>query len=132
MAPSRRAFLKHSTALTLALGTAARGDDRSEVVPIDERIRLAATSAPLGMQFRGASAEDARRWQAGFAGTLRSLLGPTRPPAQWDSVLERIVTLDDHVREERILRADGIDPVPFHLLLPRQRAQTRDDSERGP
>src|SRR5262249_54725191 len=118
MAPSRRAFLKHSAALTLALGpaAAARGDDRSEVTPIDERIRLAATNAPLAMQFRGTSADDARRWQAAFADTLRTMLGPARPPARWDSVLERIVTLDDHVREERILRADGVDPVPFHLL----------------
>jgi dienelactone hydrolase len=42
-------------------------------------------------------------------------------------VLVRIVTLDDHVREERLLTTAAIDPVPFHLLLPRDVAQgTRD------
>src|SRR6516165_9090801 len=120
MAMFRRDFIRSSAALVLgpALGATSRGDDRSEVTPIGERIRLAATNAPLAMQFRGTSAEDARHWQSAFAGTLRTLLGPTRPPAEWDSVLERIVTLEDHVREERVLTADGIDPVPFHLLLP--------------
>jgi dienelactone hydrolase len=117
---ARRRFLRQSTALVLgpALPSFA-GADRAEVTPSDERLRLGASNAPLAMQFRGTTAEEARRWQAGFADTLRILLGPTRPPAAWDSVLERIVTLDDHVREERLLTADGLDPVPFHLLLPR-------------
>ena len=117
---ARRTFLRQSTALVLGPALSAfAGADRAEVTPIDERLRLGATNAPLAMQFRGTTAEEARRWQAGFADTLRMLLGPTRPPAVWDSVLERIVTLDDHVREERLLTADGLDPVPFHLLLPR-------------
>jgi dienelactone hydrolase len=106
---------------------AARGDDRHEVTPIDERIRMAATNAPLAMQFRGETGEDAHRWQSAFAGTLRTLLGPIGPPPAWDTVLERIVTLEDHVREERILTADGVDPVPFHLLLPRHVAQGTSD-----
>ncbi len=33
--------------------------------------------------------------------------------------LERRVELSDHVREERVLSAAGIAPVPLHLLLPR-------------
>ena len=128
---ARRAFLRQSTALALGPALSALGaEDRTEVIPINERIRLAATNAPLAMQFRGTTADEARRWQAGFSDTLRTLLGPTRPPAAWDSVLERIVTLDDHVREERLLTADGLDPVPFHLLLPRHVAQG--DPERRP
>ena len=85
----------------------------------DERLRLAASGAPLAMQFHGSTADEARRWQAAFAETLHTLLGPTQPPTAWDSVLEHIVTLEDHVREERLLTAEGVDPVPVHLLLPR-------------
>jgi hypothetical protein len=128
----RRGFLQRAAALAIGPALAARGDDRSEVTPVDQRLRLAATNAPLAMQFRGTSADDARRWQAAFTATLRSLLGTTRPPAAWDVVLERIVTLDDHVREERVLTADGLDPVPFHLLLPRHAAQGSGDPARRP
>jgi dienelactone hydrolase len=71
------------------------------------------------MQFSGTTAEECRRWQDGFAARLRSLLGPHRPPEKWESVLERSVSRDDHVREERLLVAEGLDPVPVHLLLPR-------------
>jgi dienelactone hydrolase len=122
---ARRAFLRQSTALVLAPSLPAlAGVDRAEVTPIDERLRLAATNAPLAMQFRGTTPEDARRWQAGFADALRTLLGPIQRPVTWEPVLERIVTLDDHVREERLLTADGLDPVPLHLLLPRHAAQS--------
>ena len=76
---ARRTFLRRSTALVLGPALPAfAGSDRAEVTPIDERLRLGATNAPLAMQFRGTTAEDARRWQAGFAETLRMLLGPAR------------------------------------------------------
>jgi dienelactone hydrolase len=130
---ARRDFLRYAAALTL--GPALRtfgGPDSAEVAPIDERLRLAATGAPLAMQFRGTTADDARRWQAAFSETLRTLLGPTHPPTAWDSVLERIVTLDDHVREERLLTADGVDPVPLHLLLPRHGAPGQASPDRRP
>jgi dienelactone hydrolase len=130
---SRRGFLRYATALGVSPGLRAfAGPDSAEVAPIDERIRLAASGAPLAMQFRGTTADDARRWQAAFGETLRALMGPTRPPAAWESVLERIVTLDDHVREERLLRADGVDPVPVHLLLPRHAAQGPSVTDRRP
>src|SRR4051794_18243631 len=93
---SRREFLRQSAAIALAPTLAALGDDRTEVTPIDERVRLAATKAPLAMQFHGTTADEARRWQSAFGDTLRSLLGPIRPPSVWESVLERIVTNDDH------------------------------------
>jgi dienelactone hydrolase len=120
---TRRTFLRRSAAMVLGPAAAARAADRAEVRPSDERLRLAATNAPLAMQFRGTSPDEARRWQAAFADTLRTRLGPTRPPVEWESVLERIATFDDHVREERLLTADGVDPVPFHLLLPRHVSQ---------
>jgi dienelactone hydrolase len=119
----RRAFLRHAAAIALGPALTVRGADRTEVSPVNERIRLAATNVPLAMQFRGSTADEARRWQSAFADTLRTLLGPIRPPTASDSVLERIVTLEDHVREERLLTADGLDPLPFHLLLPRHVSQ---------
>jgi dienelactone hydrolase len=77
------------------------------------------TAAPLAMQFHGSTADEAHQWQSQFAAKLNELLGPYRPPAKWDCVLERRVELSDHVREERVLSAPGVAPVPFHLLLPR-------------
>ena len=74
------------------------------------------------MQFRGSTGDDARRWQAEFLARLNDLLGPYRPPEKWDCTLERRVELSDHVREERVLSAAGIAPVPLHLLLPRDAA----------
>jgi dienelactone hydrolase len=74
------------------------------------------------MRFTGDTEADCRAWQERFAAKLRALLGPHRPPEKWDVVLERRVTLDDHVREERRLVAAGLDPVPLYVLLPRDRA----------
>jgi dienelactone hydrolase len=71
------------------------------------------------MKFTGSTAEECRSWQEGFVAKLRSLLGPHQPPTSYGSVLERTVEFDDHVREERVLTAEGIAPLPVYLLLPR-------------
>jgi len=94
-------------------------DEPVDVPSIKERIGVLAGRAPLASRLTGSTADECRRWQAGFAAQLRSLLGPHRPPDRWHSVLERTVTLDDHVREERVLTAEGIAPLPLHLLWPR-------------
>jgi dienelactone hydrolase len=114
----RRDVLRLAAApLVGAIGGAARADE-VDVPPIRERIRALADGAPLSLRFTGATADECRRWQAEFAAKLRSLLGPHRPPPSWKTVLERTVTLDDHVREERVLTAEGFPPLPMHLLLP--------------
>ena len=64
-----------------------------------DSIRQLAAEAPLCMQFRGATAEECRRWQREFAAQLRLLLGPHAPPKQWRIVVERTVTLADHHRD---------------------------------
>jgi dienelactone hydrolase len=117
----RRNFLRLAfTSLAWATGPpSADGTDVAEVPAIGARVRAMADQAPLAMQFQGSTADELRRWQSGFSAKLRSLLGPHRPPARWDSALERSVTLDDHVREERVLSAEGVAPLPLHLLLPR-------------
>jgi hypothetical protein len=93
------------------------------VPTVDEQIRELAEGAPLGMVFRGRTAEQLRTWQAGFAAKLHELLGPFRPPAEWETDLERSVDLGDHRREELILTARGHPPLPVYLLLPRQTAE---------
>ncbi|HEX4148892.1 MAG TPA: alpha/beta hydrolase family protein [Pirellulales bacterium] len=120
----RRHFLQATTA---ALCAAARIDrliaaepSSAGIAPIGERMQSLETAAPLAMQFVGRTADEARQWQAQFAARLNELLGPYRPPEKWDCILERRVELSDHVREERVLSAAGIAPVPFHLLLPRE------------
>lgn len=117
----RRDLLRLALApLAWAAGRAtARGAGPVEVPVIGERVRAMAEQAPLALRFQGATAEELGRWQAEFSGKLRSLLGPHRPPARWRSTLERTVTSDDHVREERVLSAEGVAPLPLHLLLPR-------------
>ncbi|HEY5314089.1 MAG TPA: prolyl oligopeptidase family serine peptidase [Pirellulales bacterium] len=85
---------------------------------VDERIKTAAGDAPLAMQFSGTSPEECRRWQGEFSAKLRALLGPFDPPAKWNCVLQRTVRLEDHTREERVLVAQGVPPVPIYVLLP--------------
>lgn len=122
----RREFLRVLPATAIAAGAVARlhaaEDPADTVLPIGARMAALEEAAPLAMQFRGKSADEARRWQAEFAFKLRELLGPHRPPAKWDCRLERRVELSTHVREERLLTADGLAPVPFYLLLPRDNA----------
>jgi dienelactone hydrolase len=95
------------------------------VAPIDQRIEALVERAPLSMLFRGTTAEECRRWQAEFAERLRSLLGPHQPPGHWTNVLERRTELTDHVREEHLLTAPGLPPVPFYLLIPPSRRPGR-------
>jgi dienelactone hydrolase len=116
----RRKFLQSAVAACAAASCArlVAGEDRSAVPTVNERIKAAAGAAPLAMQFSGSSAEECRRWQGEFSGKLRALLGPFDPPAKWTCVLERTVRLDDHTREERLLVAPGLPPVPIYVLLP--------------
>jgi len=123
----RRAFLFRAAASVLfgSLPRRARPDEPPVVPIVDERIRRLASHAALAMQFPGGSADECRRWQQRFAAKLRELLGPHAPPAEWQVNTERVVELDDHVRQELVLVADGHPALPVYLLLPRHR-------DRGP
>jgi dienelactone hydrolase len=114
---SRRCFLAGCGTAWLTGQLAAQ--DPVVVPAIDERIRQQAADAALAMQFRGSSAEECRRWQADFAARLRMLLGPHAPPAQWRTTVERSVDRDDHRRQELVLAAEGVPPLPLHLLVPK-------------
>lgn len=63
----------------------ARGSDPPEVPAIGDRVRALADREPLAMRSRGSTADDLRHGQFEFSEMLRSLLGPHRPPARWDS-----------------------------------------------
>lgn len=96
----------------LAMWGAAAGD-------IHQEIRKLAAQAPLSMQFRGRTAADCRRWQRAFAAKLGELLGPHQPPQRWETIREQSLDLEDHRREELLLRAEGHRDLPVHLLIPR-------------
>jgi hypothetical protein len=114
--PSRRQFLIGSGAALLTDGAPAAQAVR--VPTVDEHIRRLADDAPLRSRFQGNTAAECRQWQADFAATLRTLLGPHRPPAQWQTTVERTVELPDHRREELVLTAAGHPPLPVYLLSP--------------
>lgn len=82
-------------------------------------IRRLAENAPLRMRFGGGSAEACREWQKAFRAKLGELLGPYEPPRRWETIRERSVELEDHRREELVLRAEGCRDLPVYLLLPR-------------
>src|SRR5206468_3735330 len=47
------------------------------------------------------------------------------PPDKWQTVTERTAELDDHRREELVLKAEGHPPLPLYLLTPKQKADRR-------
>jgi dienelactone hydrolase len=118
----RRDFVRLSAAAALGVPCAnrARADEPVAITSVGARIEALAANAPLAMSFRGSTASECRLWQAEFAAKLRSLLGPHRPPESWQCTLERTVDCDDHIREERVLNAEGVAPLPLHLLLPKR------------
>jgi dienelactone hydrolase len=91
------------------------------VPTINERLDVMTEHPPLAMQFRGTTADECRKWQAEFAAKLRSLLGPYQPPEQWSAskIDSHTIAFDDHTREEWVLTADGVPPVPLYLLVPK-------------
>ena len=84
-----------------------------------------ADHAPLSMEFRGTTAAECRAWQQQFASKLGELLGPYQPPARWETVVEKKVELNDHRREELLLRAPGHRDLPVYLLVPRNTSTVR-------
>jgi dienelactone hydrolase len=127
MCGSRRQFLRWSGAALCAGLAAGRSpaDPPAEVPTVDDWIRQQAEAAPLAMQFRGTTAEGCRKWQGEFAAKLRSLLGDFAPPKKWQTVTERSVDLDDHRREELLLKADDCPPLPLYLLTPKKKPERK-------
>ena len=127
----RRRFMRilGASAGCLSVSSAARlaraAEEASESLAIEDYFPTFAERAELGMRFTGRTADECRAWQATFAAKLRELMGPTEPPKTWRTNLETTVELSDHTREERVLSADGLAPVPFHLLIPRDTSGPR-------
>ena len=122
--PSRRQILGWTGAALLThFGGAALAEGPADVPTIDERIKKEAAAAPLSMRFRGTTAEECRKWQEQFAAKLRQLLGNFAPPKKWQTIAERTVDLDDHRREELVLKADDHPPLPVYLLTPKKKSE---------
>ncbi|MEX0703497.1 MAG: prolyl oligopeptidase family serine peptidase [Planctomycetales bacterium] len=83
-----------------------------------ERIRADAKAAPLAMRFDGSTPDDLAEWQKKFGSQLKSLLGPHRPPEEWETIVEHRQEFDDFVRERLVLKAEGHSDLPLYRLLP--------------
>ena len=90
---------------------------------IHDRIVAEAEHAPLSMRFAGSDADEAREWQRVFRSKLGDLLGPHRPPANWDAVSLERADFDDHSRELFLLRARGHAELPVWILKPKGRSR---------
>jgi dienelactone hydrolase len=86
---------------------------------INEEIRGLAEAAQLRMQFRGKTGRECREWQKQFRAVLDRLLGGYRAPAQWNTVREKTVEMADHTRDELVLEAPGLRPLPVYVLTPK-------------
>jgi len=115
--------------MALCAGAAWGKDEQIKVTTVDEEIRRAAANAPLRMIFKGSSATELKEWQTQFEGELRKRIGLHTPPAQWTSAAVSTKELDDHTREEWLLKADGVPSLPVYVLRPRG---PRDASEKLP
>lgn len=93
--------------------------EREAIDGIEARIDRLALDAPLKMQFHGSTPAEARAWQQQFRAKLLQLLGPIEPPANWETIVEAEVDCGDHVRRELVLQAAGLEPLPVHLLVPK-------------
>lgn len=115
---TRRRFL-----LTLAgsLGGSAfaLGEDAlSELPTFDAEMKARLESAPLQLRFQGSTPEELVSWQQEFAGKLRELIGPHRPPEQWSAQRLSLAEFPDHTREEWLLQSDGAPSLPLYVLRP--------------
>jgi len=124
---SRRRLLIASGATLLANLFPRRlcGEESAKLVTTEEWLRRRVAESPLAMRFRGATAQECKKWQAQFAAKLRSLLGPHLPPDHWNAVLREATDLEDHRREQFLLVADGHPPLPLYLLSPRPKPGKR-------
>ncbi len=102
----------------LFAGLTAARQQPQPVPSVHERIRSDAADAPLAMRFAGKSRDECEAWQAKFRAKLLELLGNPRPPARWQVVREAELRWPDHVREELVLTADRVAPLPIHVLRP--------------
>ena len=103
----------------LAFSSLAAMRASAETQTVHQEIQALADHAPLRMQFRGGTAAECRAWQKSFRAKLDELLGPYQPPPEWRTETERTVDLDDHRRQELVLHAEGVRPLPVYLLTPR-------------
>lgn len=124
MTVDRRNWLKTLVGV-FALPLAGAASDSSTKLVTDDHIRELAQNAPLAMRFRGSTAEECRAWQKRFRDKLAELLGPHRPPTEWQTVAHEVAEFEDHRRESLVLKAPGHPALPLYVLTPKGPAGKR-------
>jgi len=109
----------HAILATLLISGAAHAGGPAKAPTIGERLKKDVANAPLSLCFKGTTADECRAWQKEFTAKLKTLLGPHAPPAKWKTSTVSVKELDDHVRHELLLSADGHPPLPIYLLVPK-------------
>lgn len=124
---TRRQFMSGAATAVLASlsGDGLFAEEPIEAPSILRRLEQAALDAPLGMRFQGESAAECRAWQNQFGGKLRELLGSYQPPRSWTTHVQGQVELEDHIRQDLLLVAEGHPALPVYLLLPRPKSSRR-------
>jgi len=118
---NRRRFLRNSLATGWSASLLGNSLDAwaAEKGTMEADLVAAISRARLSMLFRGKTIQECRAWQKKFRAKLNALLGPSKPPGQWDVVEEERAELDDHTRYSLLLRAKGVPSLPVYLLVPK-------------
>ena len=109
-----------TTGIALGLAPHAAADEPPEPLLAHDDIAAAMGKANLSMLYTGSSREEIRAWQRDFRQQLTELLGDSSPPSSWQPVEEARTELDDHIRYDLLLTADGVPTVPVYLLVPKR------------
>jgi len=117
---SRRTFLSQMAGVVAgAAAVPLFADERIPPVEnIAERLRQQVGDAPLAMQLKDMTADECQAFQAKFGAKLKELLGPFQPPKTWKTSLLGSVSHAGYRRDELLLEAEGLPPLPLYLLIP--------------
>jgi len=124
MTLDRRNWLKALVGV-FALPLAGAESDSGTKLITDDHLRELARNAPLAMRFQGSTAEECRAWQKHFRDKLAELLGPHRPPAEWQTVASEVGEFEDYRCESLVLKAAGHPALPLYVLTPKAHSGKR-------
>lgn len=128
----RRSFLKAAVSTGLGVSSLSefaritRGVESTNPVRTShEETRRAAEQAELSLLFRGTTVDECRTWQDTFRKRLAEMLGDFAPPPKWRAIEQSRHELEDHIRYEIVLQAEGLPAVPVYLLVPLEASEKK-------
>ena len=119
---TRREALQRLAATGVGFGLArqaAGAEEQPGPLLAHHDIAAAMEDAELSMLYTGSSRSEIRDWQRVFSEQLSELLGDFSPPKPWQPVEESRTELDDHIRYDLLLTAEGVPTLPVYLLVPK-------------